>query len=327
MARSEHPRLGDIRHIHLVTDRPLDAAGDFYRSWGLEQVPADERAEDGPQAVMFRGAGPQHHLVQFRTGAQAGLDHIAFEARTRDEVTALHRRFGSSGVELLGDPAPLDEPGGGWGFQWRDPEGRVLEVSTEVQAADPRPRGRPVPTRVTHVVLNTVDIDLMCEYYTEVLGLRVSDWSEHHMVFLRTGHDHHAIAFNSDEHASVNHIAYEVPSLDAFLTSVGRMKRAGVDPMWGIGRHGPGNNSFAYYGDPVGFVPEFTSEVLQIDESTWVPRVWQRIPSQSDLWGTAGPPPPSVRERMRGSPDPSAVAPAWKGSGTYAEGVHQTAPS
>ena len=194
----------------------------------------------------------------------------------------------------------------------------MLEVSTEVEAADPRSGGQSFPTRITHIVLNTVDIDLMSEFYTEALGLRVSDWSEHQMVFLRTGRDHHAIAFNVDEHASVNHIAYEVPSLDAFLTSVGRMKRAGVDPMWGIGRHGPGNNSFAYYADPVGFVPEFTSEVMQIDESTWVPRVWQRIPSQSDLWGTAGPPSAEMRSRMRGSRDPNSVPPIWKGTGTYA---------
>lgn len=315
---ANEPRLGDIRHIHLVTNRPLDPAADFYRVWGLEQVPIEGSA-DGQEglSLMFRGSGPQHHLVRFRAGDFVGLDHISFGARSRDEVATLHRRFESNSVELLGEPAPLDEPGAGWGFQWRDPEGRVLEVSTETEAADPRSTGGPVPTRVTHVVLNTVDIDLMCEYYTDALGLRVSDWSEHQMVFLRTGHDHHAIAFNGDEHASVNHIAYEVPSLDAFLASVGRMKQGGFEPMWGIGRHGPGNNSFAYYGDPVGFVPEFTSEVLQIEESRWVPRVWQRSPTQSDLWGTAGPPPPEMRERMRGSPDPNAVAPAWKGTVTY----------
>jgi catechol 2,3-dioxygenase-like lactoylglutathione lyase family enzyme len=277
MPHSDHPRLeprlGDIRHVHLVTNQSLADALDFYRSWGLEEaaddrnasVPDDRASEAG---LTFRGSGTHHHLVHFSSGDHVGLDHIAFEARSRAEVAALHRRFGSNGVELLGEPAPIDELGHGWGFRLRDPEGRVLEVSTEVEAADPRSGGQSFPTRITHIVLNTVDIDLMSEFYTEALGLRVSDWSEHQMVFLRTGRDHHAIAFNVDEHASVNHIAYEVPSLDAFLTSVGRMKRAGVEPMWGIGRHGPGNNSFAYYADPVGFVPEFTSEVMQIDEST-----------------------------------------------------------
>ena len=36
---------------------------------------------------------------------------------------------------------------------------------------------------------------------------------------------------------------------------------------WGVGRHGPGNNVFAYFIGPVGIVVEYTAEVLQVDDS------------------------------------------------------------
>jgi hypothetical protein len=123
------------------------------------------------------------------------------------------------------------------------------------------------------------------------------------MAFLRVGTDHHTVAFNQAAWASLNHVAYEVDSIDHFMRSIGRLKRSGTEPLWGPGRHGPGNNTFAYFEDAAGFVAEFTSEVQQIGED-WLPRVWQRVPDQADLWGTAGPPSAALRENMAGRPDP-----------------------
>jgi hypothetical protein len=56
---------------------------------------------------------------------------------------------------------------------------------------------------------------------------------------------------------------------------------------------------------PGNFVFEYTCELQQIDEATHEPKVWQRIPAQSDLWGTAGPPSPVIRAVMAGNPDPN----------------------
>ena len=37
--------------------------------------------------------------------------------------------------------------------------------------------------------------------------------------------------------------------------------------MWGVGRHGPGNNVFSYFVEPNGFVTEYTTEVEQVDDT------------------------------------------------------------
>ncbi len=298
---------GALRHVELLTPAAFADLKAFYGAWGLEMV------EETDDAIAFRALGPNHHVVRFVRADHTGLGHIAFAAGSRQEVEAIQRDWQARGVTVTSEPGPFSSPGGGYGFEAEDPEGRTIRVVAEMQAVDPRASGPALPVRLTHVVLNTVDIDLLCAFYVEVFGFAVSDWSEHQMVFLRNTRDHHSIAFNQAEHASVNHMAFELPSLDAFLTSVGRMKGAGIEPLWGMGRHGPGNNCFAYYGDPAGFVPELTAEVQQVEDDGWIPRVWRRIPSQSDLWHLAGPPSAEFRRVGAGVADPNSRPPRWPG--------------
>ena len=211
-------------------------------------------------------------------------------------------------MPMLREPSPLAGAGGGYGLQLVDPEGRLVELATEMESVVPMSREVARPVGVTHVVLNTVDIDRAVAFYTSVLGMRVSDWSEHRMAFLRCNTDHHSIAFNQAGWTSVNHVAYEMPSIDHFMRGIGGLKRRGITPLWGPGRHGPGNNTFGYFGDPAGLVCEYTSDVAQVVEDQWLCRVWRRTPELSDLWGTAGPPSQDVRTHMAGTPDPGVFA-------------------
>lgn len=129
------------------------------------------------------------------------------------------------------------------------------------------------------------------------------------MVFLRVNNDHHSISFNRAAHASLNHVAYELPDIDTEMRGIGNLKRRGIAPMWGPGRHGPGNNVFCYYQDGSGYVCEYTSEVQKIDEATHQPEVWPRnIPEKMDRWGLSGPPTPEARAAMAGQPDPGLKA-------------------
>lgn len=292
----------DVRHLRRValTTTDLAASVDFYReAWGLQETARDD--ESG--VVTFRGTGEEHHCLELRSGAVDVLDHLSFGVADRRAVDQAADALTGAGVELIAEPATSSGPAGGYGLRALDLEGRVIELSTDEFSVRPQPAG-PVPTKLSHVVLNTTDIDAACDWWTRILGFRVSDWSEHQMVFLRCNADHHAIAFNQADYASINHAAYEVPSLDAFMTSMGRLHRAGHEPGWGPGRHGPGNNAFGYYVDPTGHVPEVTAEVAQVDEASWVPRVWRRVPELSDLWGTAGPPSEHIRSHMAGTPTP-----------------------
>lgn len=295
--------IAQLRSLRSVAVRTVALADsvDFYTEvWGLRPT---ERAED---AAWLRGTGPNHHVLALTSGETNGLECISFAVATPAEVDAAASALEARGVPLLQTPTRAGRPGGGYGIRFCDPEGRVVEISAEVEAVAPLTMDESAPIGVTHVVLNTVDIDRAVRFYVEVLGLRVSDWSEHQMAFLRCNSYHHAIAFNQAAWTSINHVAYEMPSVDHFMRGIGRLRHHGRAPLWGPGRHGPGDNTFGYFADPARLVCEYTSEVTQINELEWLPRVWRRTPELSDLWGTAGPPSAEVRACMAGIADAGA---------------------
>jgi catechol 2,3-dioxygenase-like lactoylglutathione lyase family enzyme len=208
-------------------------------------------------------------------------------------------------VPVYQEPQALATPGGGFGFQIIDPEGRCLEFSCDVlPAAQTETWDAPVkPRKISHTVLNTTDFEGITKFYSEILGFRISDWSEQQMVFLRCNSDHHSVAFNRAPHVSLNHVAYELGDIDTVMRGIGNLKRNGVSPIWGPGRHGPGNNVFCYFQDAAGYVCEYTAEVYQIDENTHQAQIWERVPEKMDRWGISGPPTPETRAAMAGIPD------------------------
>lgn len=293
-----------LRSVSLLVPDP-QAAIDFYTgSWGLSAV------DQGDDVAWLRGTGEEHHILHLGHHEENALGRIVFAVATRREVDDAARALETLGVPIIHEPGPLDDAAGGYGVQFVDPEGRLIELSADryaVTAQDANGR-EAIPRKIAHVVLNTVDIDAACAFYTEVLGMRISDWSEHQMAFLRCNSDHHVIAFNQAPWTSVNHVAYEMPTVDHFMRGIGKLKQTGVSPEWGPGRHGPGDNTFSYFTDPAGLVCEYTSEVAQIDEDSWLCRVWKRTPELSDQWGTAGPPTEKIRRHMAGIPDSGHLA-------------------
>lgn len=82
-----------------------------------------------------------------------------------------------------------------------------------------------------------------------------------------------------------------MPDLEAVMRGSGRVVDAGHPIGWGVGRHGPGDNVFAYFVDPNGVVVEYTAEVLQVDDDYRVkgPSEWVWPPGRTDHWGIAPP--------------------------------------
>ncbi|WP_323186764.1 VOC family protein [Streptomyces sp. NBC_00878] len=57
---------------------------------------------------------------------------MAFGAGDAASVAALAERLIAAGVHIDREPRPQDTPGGGYGFRFFDPEGRLIEVSCHV---------------------------------------------------------------------------------------------------------------------------------------------------------------------------------------------------
>lgn len=292
--------ITDIRHVGFFSPEP-EAHRTFYQEvWGLELAAEEEGVS------YLRGASGEHHLLSIHPGKGAGLHHVAFGMKDRSAIDIAADELAAEGVSPIEGPHELAEAGGGYGFRFLDPEGRCIELSADVQQhSNGWTPKRVEPLRLCHVVLNSAKFEETVRFYTEILGFRVSDWSEDQMAFLRCNPKHHVVSFNRSSHPSLNHVAYLVANVDEVMRGISNLRRHGREPDWGPGRHGPGNNIFCYFKDPLGYVAEYTSDIDRIeDEASHEPRVWKRVPEFIDRWGTAGPPSADIRRAMAGDPDP-----------------------
>jgi catechol 2,3-dioxygenase-like lactoylglutathione lyase family enzyme len=167
----------------------------------------------------------------------------------------------------------------------KGPDGETYRFVFE-QPTAPLPPDRDRPIQLSHVVLNSKDADAAERFATEKLGFRLSDRTKI-MSFVRCNRTHHCIAYARGGFSSLHHIAFEMQSLDSVMRGIGRLKDAGYAPVWGPGRHGPGNNVFGYFIGPHGGVIEYTAEVEEVDEDYRVggPDDWKWPAGRTDHWG------------------------------------------
>ncbi len=147
------------------------------------------------------------------------------------------------------------------------------------------------PTKLSHVNLNCRDNDATFGFLRDVLGFKLSDQTRQ-FRFIRCNADHHSLVLGFNDNANLNHIAFEMPDLDSVMRGIGRMRDHGYPVEWGPGRHGPGNNVFAYFCGPGELPVEYTGEMQQVDDSYKVgmPQDWTWPPGRLDHWGiTPGP--------------------------------------
>ncbi|MBI2494416.1 MAG: VOC family protein [Candidatus Rokubacteria bacterium] len=114
--------------------------------------------------------------------------------------------------------------------------------------------------KIGHVVLNVSDLDASVRFYTEVLGLQVSDrypasMVPGGMVFLRCNTDHHGVALVGgaprSERGSLNHFAFEVGSLAEVFRARAWLRAHGV-PIHFEGRRRAGCQIAVEFRDPDG---------------------------------------------------------------------------
>jgi catechol 2,3-dioxygenase-like lactoylglutathione lyase family enzyme len=240
-----------LQSIDLRVPDAEAAARFFADVWGLA------RADAHSGQVRLRGTDALPYLVGLEQGTPAILA-LSF-CGSKDEV-----------------PGEREVKG---------PEGETYRFVRE-QAVSPLARERDRPIRLSHVVLNSADVDAAERFATEKLGLRVSDRTRH-MTFLRCNSVHHCIAYARAGYTSLNHIAFEMADVDGVMRGISRLRDAGYPCVWGPGRHGPGNNVFGYFVGPHGGLVEYTSEVSEAGDDYRVgsPEDWKWPPGRIDHWG------------------------------------------
>jgi catechol 2,3-dioxygenase-like lactoylglutathione lyase family enzyme len=114
--------------------------------------------------------------------------------------------------------------------------------------------------KLGHVVLNVTDLEAAVRFYTELLGLTVSDRYPDSMVpggmvFMRCNADHHGVALvggaAKSERTTLNHFAFEVATLDEVFRTRTWLRKHGVTIVF-EGRRRAGCQIAVEFQDPDG---------------------------------------------------------------------------
>lgn len=288
------PLIDRLRALTVATT-DIDRSLDFYtNTWGLTKV-ADRKG-----SVWLRAKGTDHHVLVLEPGDQPGLISMTWGTESLEALNALYQTLVDASVNVEEPPRKLGSPGGGWGFSFQDPDGNTHKVVAEREDYAVAEPSENCPLKLSHVVVNSKNAAKMIEFFTNVLKFKISDQTKK-MTFLRCNAEHHSIAIAQEDVSGLNHYAFEMKSWNELMFGAGRLKLAGHKIQWGVGRHGPGDNVFAYFLDPDGYATEYTAELQRITDPNHVPgkpEQWIRPPERMDQWAFSDLPTDAMKQAM-----------------------------
>ncbi|MCX7056298.1 MAG: VOC family protein [Proteobacteria bacterium] len=122
------------------------------------------------------------------------------------------------------------------------------------------------------------------DFYTQVLGFKLTDYIRFGPQFLRCNPRHHSVALmDAGGVTGLQHFLVEVTDIDAVGRTLDRAKKAGINIVTTMGRHRNDGTLSFYMRGPGGFDVEVGCEAKLIDDS-WRANEF----CEGDVWGHDG---------------------------------------
>ncbi len=276
----------DVKHVSHVAlkTRNVEGQAAFY----ADIVGLGETQRDTAGRVYLR-CNANHHAVVLVPSTENGLDHYALDVGDAAALESAANALTRAGISYETETA--GELGQGPSLRLRDPDGYIVELIGGIEQVSPNYGPRAVqPRKLGHVTLLVDDCKRTAEFYSEVLGFRVSDWVDDIFLWMRCNPDHHGLAFAKTGFVKMHHFAFEVVDFSYLARQADHLMNNGYVLLYGPGRHGPGQNQFEYFRDLEKNLVEFMCDIQQIwDDATYVPRVWSANELWVNMWGPDGP--------------------------------------
>ena len=268
-----------------VTDP--DKSVHFYKElMGLELVSKEE-------GVAYLRCSRDHHNLVLYKAATPGLRRAAYKMAS---VEDLHAAFDFYAAHKLEPKWLADEEcktlNQGATFRVREPASGVLFEFYDRMVHVALPYNPTVTkiARIGHVVVATPRYEEARERLINVFNFALSDFVEGKFSWMRAYPNplHHAFAIGYSDRQHLHHINFMVTDVDDIGLALNRMKKAGVEVVFGPGRHLPSTSIFLYFLDPDGMTMEFSFGMEEIPaENGRSPRMLEMHPNTMDIWGSA----------------------------------------
>ena len=290
----------DIRYVRLGTS-DIDAAVRFATERvGLELVAR------GSDCAYLRGDDRDHSLCYFKGDSQ---DHtLAFEVATERDIETAAQTLTAHGLTVSrGTPAECAARRVMSLIGFRDPTGNKIEL-----VARPFHSGRRYfPSRdagiveFSHVGLKTTDATRDQKFWTELFGFRSHDWLGPAALLSFDG-VHHRIALFPTQAPGVQHMNFQVESVDDVFRSYYALSTSQTKIVFGPGRHPLSGASFLYFETPdQQMVFEYSFGMPDLDDTTYRPRQFPWEPLSLCMWGAK----PDVAEFRSGMVGDDGIEP------------------
>lgn len=172
-----------------------------------------------------------------------------------------------------------------------DPDDREVWFGTADASKSSFDTTDPRPARLQHYAVRHPTPQTLVDFYAHELGFVVSDLvrdaaGDLTAAFLRTDSEHHALAIFRAPQKRFDHMSCETQDWTTLRHWADYMAQRSVQLAWGVGRHGPGNDTFFMVFDPDGNLAEISSD-LEICAQDRPAGVWEHRMETLNLWGVA----------------------------------------
>jgi 2,3-dihydroxy-p-cumate/2,3-dihydroxybenzoate 3,4-dioxygenase len=272
--------LHDICYLRLGC-RDLDEMVGFATSiLGLE---LRERTDTH---AYLRGDDSAYNLCYIQD--MEGYDVCAFEVKELSELDKAEKELAEHGIETRrGTEAECVERKVEAMLAFSDPNDNKVELvyRPHVTGVPYFPSRNAGITEFGHFGLHTREGERDLRFWTEVMSARVSDMIGTGAL-LRIDEVHHKIALFPSDQDGIQHVNFQVSSVDDVMRAWYFLKEKNVPIVFGPGRHPTSTAIFLYFMGPDKRVYEYSSGVKRItDEENYTPRQFERKPTSFCLWG------------------------------------------
>lgn len=266
-----------------VTD--LAKSISFYTElMGLELV------EVTGECAFLRCSADHHNLILYQ-GEEPGIKRAAYKLASPEDLQNAFKHLTDVGLS----PAWVDESEArllkqGPTFRVREPNsGLLFEFFDRITylAIPYVPRLTKI-ARIGHIVIGTKRYEEAVETLSTKFNFAVSDFVEEKFSWMRCRPNplHHSLALGVSTRNHLHHVNFMVTDIDDVGAAAARMQKAGVQIVFGPGRHLPSTSIFLYFLDPDGMTMEFSFGMEEIqEEGGRMPRMLEMHPNTMDVWG------------------------------------------
>lgn len=273
-----------LRRISHVGLRAADLE-EAVRRW---QVQFGFSLRERTSTHAFLHCGYESYSLELIQDSVPGYDHTAYELSTGLTL--------AESVEYLASKSvPYRLEGGSLHLQ--DAEGNQVELIPCEVSNDPRPDIAKStdklpgfrPRKLGHVNYLTGKLAEQIEFYTEILGMKITDRLGTEGIWLHINADHHTMALVNKGYPHIHHFALEMVDWGELRVAFDHLAQHSRWLAWGPLRHGLGRNLSGYVRIPEEscFV-EIFCDMEQLEQDH-VPRDWPDNAHSSNVWGILPP--------------------------------------